>query len=182
MGFKNLIPVLDATIPRLAKFYTVDSWRADPDSNKSKGFFQWSCLAFWEYQRAGWKHSELCQDYVIAMAWWMIHTHRTLNRKRNTGYAYEGIIPAYQVAKKRKDAAAMQDLAYSVDRGLYGLTSWQVSGPLQSKNAFLSKNPTTDKLAIGGVMNHKEEAPLRIDVTQHQMHAVTLALRYVYRK
>jgi len=29
-------------------------------------------------------------------------------------------------------------------------------------------------------MNHKEEPPLRIDVTQHQMHAVILARRYVY--
>jgi hypothetical protein len=28
--------------------------------------------------------------------------------------------------------------------------------------------------------NHDKEAPLRIDVTQHQMHAVILALRYAY--
>jgi len=29
-------------------------------------------------------------------------------------------------------------------------------------------------------MNHQAEAPLRIDVAQHQMHAVLLALRHVY--
>jgi hypothetical protein len=28
--------------------------------------------------------------------------------------------------------------------------------------------------------NHNKEAPLRIDVTQHQMHAVILTLKYVY--
>ena len=36
------------------------------------------------------------------------------------------------------------------------------------------------KTAVGGVMNHKEEPYLRIDVTQHQMHAVILAKKYVY--
>jgi len=36
-------------------------------------------------------------------------------------------------------------------------------------------------LAIGGVQNHRRESPLRLDVTQHQMHAVILARRYVYK-
>ena len=35
-------------------------------------------------------------------------------------------------------------------------------------------------LAVGGVMNHKRQPPLRIDVTQHQMHAVIQALNHVY--
>ncbi|MDP6115656.1 MAG: hypothetical protein QGG53_27665 [Planctomycetota bacterium] len=182
VGFSFLVSTLDKTIPVLAKHYTVDKWRHVHDSNETKGFFQWSCLAFWEYQRARWKHSDLCRDYVLAMAWWMFHTHRTLSRKRNTAYVFEGIIPAYLIAEKRKDARAMNELDYTIDRGLYKLTSWQVGGPLQSKNTFLSRNITTDELAVGGIMNHKEEAPLRIDVTQHQMHAVILALNYVHRK
>jgi hypothetical protein len=72
----------------------------------------------------------------------------------------------------------------------YKLTSWQIHGPLADKNEFLKKNPTTDEWAIGGVMNKAKPAKrpkptttyheLRVDVTQHQMHAVTLALRYVY--
>lgn len=33
-------------------------------------------------------------------------------------------------------------------------------------------------MAIGGVQNHRSESALRIDVTQHQMHAVVLARRY----
>jgi hypothetical protein len=33
---------------------------------------------------------------------------------------------------------------------------------------------------MGGIQNHRKEASLRIDVTQHQMHAVILARRYYW--
>ena len=48
-------------------------------------------------------------------------------------------------------------------------------------NGFIHSRPTDDPPAIGGVQNHRRESPLRIDVTQHQMHAVILAHRYVYK-
>jgi UDP-N-acetylmuramoyl-tripeptide--D-alanyl-D-alanine ligase len=182
MGRNDLIPLIENSAMKMAKYYTVDQWSEDPDSDKTKGFFQWSCMAFWEYQDAGWKNAQTFGDYVLSLAWWMIHTHRTLKRTRNTAYAYEGIIHAYALAKKRNDRAAMNELAYTIDRGLYKLTSWQVGGPLQSRNKFLTANPADDPLAMGGIMNHRKEAPLRIDVTQHQMHAVILALKHVYNK
>ena len=53
------------------------------------------------------------------------------------------------------------------------LTSWQVGNSLE--NSYLKANvDTTDQKAIGGIMNSKDEPTLRIDVTQHQMHAVLL--------
>jgi len=180
LGYTDLIPLIEDSAIVMAKEYTIDQWRRDPDSKLTKGFFQWSCMAFWEYQDAGWKNAETFGDYVLSLAWWMLHTHHTLRRTRNTAYAYEGIIQAYRLAKTRNYQAALHDLACTIDRGLYKLTSWQVGDPLQSRNNFLSANPTNDPLAIGGIMNHKREAPLRIDVTQHQMHAVILALKRVY--
>jgi len=48
---------------------------------------------------------------------------------------------------------------------------------LAQNNEFLINNPTNEKIAIGGIMNAKNRAPLRIDTTQHQMHAVMMALR-----
>ena len=137
-------------------------------------------MAFWEYQDAGWRGSDIYRDYVLSMAWWMIHTHRTLQRTRNTAYAYEGLIHAYRLAKELNHQAALHELKYVIDKGLLKLTSWQVGGPLQRHNPFLVSNPTDDPLAIGGVMNHSSEAPLRFDVAQHQMHSVILALKYVY--
>jgi len=102
LGYAELIPLIEDSAIVMAKYYTADQWQKYPDSKKTKGFFQWSCMAFYEYQDAGWKNAEVFGDYVLSLAWWMIHTHRTLKRTRNTAYAYEGIIPAYQLARSRK--------------------------------------------------------------------------------
>ena len=67
----------------------------------------------------------------------------------------------------------------AIDKGLYRLTSWQIGGPVD-RNYFLSSNKTDDKVAIGGIMNSCKNPNLRIDVTQHQMHAVILARRFIY--
>jgi UDP-N-acetylmuramoyl-tripeptide--D-alanyl-D-alanine ligase len=182
LGYKDLVPIIEESSIVIAKEYTVDQWSLNPDSNLTKGFFQWSCMAFWEYQDAGWKNSEMLRDYVLSMAWWMIYTHRTLQRNRNTAYAYEGIISAYRLAEELKYEEALHDLRYTIDKGLSKLTSWQVGGPFQRYNPFLMANPTDDPYAIGGIMNHRSEAPLRFDVTQHQMHSVILALKYVYKE
>ena len=180
LGYTRLIPLIETSSIVMAKTYTIDQWKTDPDSKLTKGFFQWSCMAFWEYHDAGWKNATAFGDYVLSLSWWMIHTHKTLKRTRNTAYAYEGIIHGYRIAKTGNHQAAVHDLAYTIDKGLMKLTSWQVGGPLQSRNRFLTSNPTADSLAIGGIMNHKRKPPLRIDVTQHQMHSVILAIKYVY--
>ena len=102
LGYEQLKPVFRDSSLLIAKHYTMDQWPRDPDSNLTKGFYQWSSMAFWEYQDAGWEDSEFYGDYVVNMAWWMIYTHRTLQRTRNTAYAYEGIIYAYQIAKNKE--------------------------------------------------------------------------------
>jgi UDP-N-acetylmuramoyl-tripeptide--D-alanyl-D-alanine ligase len=176
----DLVPRIERSALPLAKYYTADQWTAAPDSDLTKGFFQWSAMAFWEYQDAGWEHAEALGDYVLSLGWWMLHTHHTLERRRNTAYAYEGIVPAYRIALARGDERAAADLAFTIDRGLRTLTSWQVGGPLAAENPYLAAHPTDDPLAVGGVMNAASEPPLRIDVAQHQMHAVILALQHVY--
>ncbi len=108
----------------------------------------------------------------------MINTHHTLKRKRNTGYAYEGLIHAWVIARKNKDNKAMAQIQRTINIGLYKLTTWQVASPVENK--FIKKHTKDDPLAIGGVMNGAKDPVLRIDVTQHQMHAVILARKYVY--
>jgi hypothetical protein len=44
------------------------------------------------------------------------------------------------------------------------------------------KHPTDDILAIGGVMNARNQAPLRIDTAQHQMHALIMAVDVIYKE
>lgn len=156
----------------------VNALEDDPDSSTTKGFFQWGCMAYYELATSDWQNTESYSDIVISLSDWMIDVHKTLERTRNTAYAYEGIIHAYELARVTGDKNHTEKFASVIDEGLYKLTSWQVGGPIQ--NEYLQNHTTSDTLAIGGIMNHKEEPPLRIDVTQHQMHAVILARRYVY--
>jgi hypothetical protein len=180
LGYTDLVPLIEDSAIKLAKRYTREAWKKDRDSDKTKGFFQWGSMCFWEYYEASWKDAEMFGDIALMLSHWMIHVHNTLRRTRNTAYAYEGIVSAYDIAQKRGDKNAIEDLGYVIDRGLYKLTSWQVGGPLADKNKYLVSNPTDDAEAIGGIMNMKNDAPLRIDVTQHQMHAVILALNLYF--
>ncbi len=180
LGYVELLPTIGKSARTLAEDYTVKAWAKDRDSDQTKGFYQWGSMAFNEYSGAGWKDAKLFEDVTLTLGWWMIHTHKTLIRSRNTAYAHEGMVSAYAIAKRRGNQRAASDLGYAIDKGLYKITSWQVGGPLAHKNSFLKRRPTSDPLAVGGVMNHRRQSPLRIDVTQHQMHAVILALENVY--
>jgi UDP-N-acetylmuramoyl-tripeptide--D-alanyl-D-alanine ligase len=105
----------------------------------------------------------------------MIDEHRTLKRRRNTSYAYEGIVPAYAWAKQHSDPRAAK-FRCVIDQGLRKLTSWQLGHSLA--NDYVRQATAEDTRGWGGIQNAKDEAPLRIDVTQHQMHAIILARRH----
>jgi hypothetical protein len=189
-GNTELVSVVERAARATGETNTIDAWAKNPDAKSTKGFFQWGSMAFVEYYESRWKDYELFGDVTLALTWWMIYTHKTLERTLNTAYALEGLISGYRIAKQRGDAAACVDLLYVIDTMLCRLTSWQINGPLMEKNEFLVQNPTQDESAIGGVMNAAAPAKtpytrstyheLRVDVTQHQMHAVILALRHVY--
>ena len=72
----------------------------------------------------------------------------------------------------RRTCPVLRDL-----RGALGMLAIR---PLADENAFLVQFPTDEAIAIGAVMNAKNEASLRIDTTQHQMHAVMMAMDTLY--
>jgi UDP-N-acetylmuramoyl-tripeptide--D-alanyl-D-alanine ligase len=144
----------------------------DPDSSVTKGYYQWSSMAYYALAESGWPDTERYGGRLLELADWMIDVHRTLARERNTAYAYEGIVPAYAWANAHGDARSAK-LGCVIEQGLSKLLSWQVGSPLA--NAFIAEQPTYDPRAIGGVQNHKSEPGLRIDVAQHQLHALMLA-------
>jgi UDP-N-acetylmuramoyl-tripeptide--D-alanyl-D-alanine ligase len=74
------------------RLYVVAARQKDDDSNTTKGFYQWSSMAYFELATSGWSDVDKYGDWLIELADWMIDVHRTLTRERNTGYAYEGII------------------------------------------------------------------------------------------
>ncbi len=185
-----LVPTIEKAAPAMARTYTVEAWAKDPDSKNTKGFYQWGSMSFVEYYLAQWKDHEMFGDICLSLGWWMTHAHHTLKKNRNHAYAVEGLISSWRIAHMRGDVEAQTDLLYTLDRSLYKLGGWQIHGPLADNNSFLKKNETDDPMAHGGVMNARRPSgsdvkkdvshQLRIDVTQHQMHATTLALEEVY--
>lgn len=109
----------------------------------------------------------------------MIDVHQVLSRRRNTSYAMEGLACAYRLAELGDDEVSARKLRAALQTGLLKLTSWQVGGPLPS--AYLRAHPEYLADCRGGVLEADENPWLRIDITQHQMHAVILARRYVWQ-
>lgn len=176
LGFSELQPTL-LRAAAVGRQLNIDAaLEQDADSDTTKGYYQWSSMAFYEMATSSMPDMASYGDTVLRLADWMIDEHDTLWRLRNTGYAYEGIIHAYALAKQRGDARAAK-YACVTDVGLSRLLSWQVGGPLASPFA---NSGAADKLAVGGAMNEARDAALRIDVTQHQSHAMVLALRYLH--
>ena len=179
MGREDLRPIIMACADA-GYFHNIQkALQEDQDSAITKGYYQWGSMIFYEIATSDWSNTQKYGDYVIDLANWMIDVHKTLSKPRNTAYAYEGIIHAYQLAVRRNDKKHIGKFARAIETGLTKLTTWQVGGPLM--NEFIRSHPTDNPLAIGGVQNHFRESLLRIDVTQHQMHAVILARRYVYK-
>jgi len=148
----------------------------EADSDTTKGYYQWSSMTWYELATSQVADRADFAEWVIELAVWMIDTHRTLRRTRNTSYAYEGIILAYELAREREDPRE-DKLRCVIDQGMRKLTTWQVGHSLAFR--YLRDADPADTRARGGIQNTHDESPLRIDVTQHQMHAVVLHRRYV---
>lgn len=165
---------LTASATAMHEKHVTEALEENADSDETKGFYQWGSMAFYELYNSDWTDDDYAK-WTIDMAYWMVDTHRVLDRSRNTAYAYEGLISAYALAKQTDNKLAEVRLKKVINDGLYELTSWQVGNSIQ--NEYLQENETDDPLAVGGVMNSKAEPTLRIDVAQHQMHAMILALK-----
>jgi hypothetical protein len=177
LGRREHLPVIMAGAAAGKRLNIVEALQKHPDSDVTKGFYQWSSMAFYELATSDFPETRVYGDTLLELADWMIDVHAVLTRARNTGYAFEGITHAYALAKQRGDARK-DKYACVIDVGLDRLMSWQVGGP--RANSYAAGEGSSAPLAQGGVQNAAFEPGLRIDVTQHQMHATLLARQLVY--
>lgn len=187
--FKNeeWFELADESLEAMWEIHVEDALDADPDSDDTKGFYQWSTMALHQLDTYSTSHNTIpSDDYVekaLFLADWMINTHDILGRNRNTAYAFEGLITAYHMADRwsgsKNYADELYELRTTIDKGLSKLTSWQIGHTLQ--NSYIVENSPAPELTLGGILNEKDAPELRIDVTQHQMHAVQLALEWIYK-
>lgn len=175
-GYKKLKPLVLQSASRMYEVHVRQALEKDADSSITKGFYQWGSMSFFEIYQARWGNHRQFGQYVIDLANWMIDVHETLKRPRNTAYAHEGLSCAWEIARLEKNEKAAQKIAGVIDQGLSKLISWQKGSPLE--NEFLKG--ASDNRALGGVMNGEDDSVLRIDVTQHQLHAMILARKYLY--
>ncbi len=148
------------------------------DLSETKGFYQWACMAFGQIDGLAGPDSPVHIDRTLALSNWMVDVHRTLERKGNTAYAVEGLVTAYRLAGKRDDREAAEQLRVVIEQTLAKLLTWQVGGP--DPNQFLSRHVQIDRRLMGGVLSSASNPILRIDTTQHQMHALMMARQFVW--
>ena len=98
LGYEKYKGLLKKSADAGYNYYVTLSLNMDPDSNNTKGYYQWGSMSFYELYSSGWEDTRKYGFYVIDLANWMIDIHATLERTKNTAYAYEGIIHAYEVA------------------------------------------------------------------------------------
>jgi len=173
LGRDDLRPVVVASAAAMRTRHVVDALRADPDSDDTKGFYQWGSMAFYELEESSWPEAASFASTVVELGDWVVDDHEIAARRHNTAYAVEGLVPAYLVAERLGDHARAARFRDAIDTIVDRVTTWQVGGP--RANAFI-RGHAAEARAAGGVQNGASDPVLRIDVTQHQMHALMLVL------
>ena len=178
-AYTHLQPLVLESAEAMYQRHIHEALKEHSDSPVTKGFYQWSSMAYYEIYTAQWAGSEPYARRVIDLAHWMIDTHRTLTRTRNTAYAVEGLAVAWELARLTGDHAAREKLGAVIYQALYKLITWQAGSP--TANWYLRMLPLNER-GTGGVMNDRNDPRIRIDVVQHQMHAVLLVRRFLYQE
>lgn len=173
-----------AALPKLIQKYTVECFVAGGDTTFTKGFFQWGCMScalassLFSSEEA---LKKICLEGCLALAWWQIYENRLDTKNGNTGYAIEGLVSAYVLAKRAGLEAESKALREAIDGTLSRLMTWQVGGPFEDFNPFLKtwKDKMPERV-FGGVTSTATSGYIRIDIVQHQLHAMMLARKYIY--
>jgi hypothetical protein len=181
LGKSELVPRINDALPKLIQRYTLDCWQAGGNRDLTKGFYQWGCMAFNEYQQAGWEpHAELARHSAIALSWWLLHENQLAARQGNTSYAIEGLVASWHCAQALKDQAAMDSIRRNCDDIMANLISMQYGGPLMKYNPLLSALERVPSKSFGGIAASKDSTIVRIDIVQHQLHAMLMMLDAFY--
>ncbi len=172
-------------LPKLLSKYTVECFVPGGDTDFTKGFYQWGCMScamaselFPDDENL----QKLCLDGVLALTWWQLLDHKLLDRQGNTGYAVEGLVSAFILAQKAGREHDAQVIKDAIDVVLARIMTWQVGGPFHKFNPFFKEwdGKIPDK-AFGGITSAQDSGYIRIDIVQHQLHAMLMARKYIYQ-
>lgn len=197
--YVHLWPFAAGTAAGLYERHVTEPLEEDEDSDNTKGFFQWSSMVYFELATVTFGEGASSEfdlpialkkvykakrfgKWLMGLAEWMIDVHRTLSRGKNTGYAYEGLVPAWSWASHvgigdDNEYKRARKIQCTMEQGMSKLISWQVGMGVEKYHEDIVWDGAR---GLGGVQNSAKETGLRIDTTQHQMHATILSRRLGY--
>jgi hypothetical protein len=158
--------------------YVRTAIQVNPANEETKGFYQWGSMAFYHLYRTAWPGTAAYAPRTIAMARWMTDVHDVLSKPRNTGYAFEGLAVAWDLARLTGDDRNQRRIAAAIDAGMSKLLSWQVGSPLAG--AAIPDTFRVTPRTKGGILTEPDDPRLRIDTVQHQMHAALLVRQLLF--
>jgi UDP-N-acetylmuramoyl-tripeptide--D-alanyl-D-alanine ligase len=161
-------------------------------NSRLKGYYQWSSMAW--YELLGMEDPDF-QKYAPRMlkyGTWLLQKGATSvlqgGSSVNMGYAFEGIIPAYITAMQEGNTELAQKFACAVQEGISNLHTLQVGHPKEYKlvesgiKSDVDAQKKFDERAKGGAQGNRDSAALRIDTTQHHLHALLMASRLLSKQ
>ena len=178
---KDLLERVDYALPLLAKKYTYEAWKSNKESDLTKGFCQWGSMAAAEYVEAGFeKNRELAANMSYALSKWLMYINQIESKTGNTAYAVEGLLGSYRIAKVLDDEEAQKLFKEVSLRIMSNLMTWQYKGPFMKFNSNLATLKTPVRGADGGITFTRNSTLVRIDVEQHQLHAMLMMLEHLF--
>lgn len=166
----------------LAGANTVRRKRKSEDNGWLRGYYQWSALAWHELLQTGRPEFRQYGSHMLAYADYMMTKHdqgmKNLAGKWNKGVVLEGVFPALLAAWVRDDSRHVERYACFALRSLLGMVKLQVGHPLFAHAAGAAgEGRQLEPEALGGFQSTAKSPKLRIDTTQHSMHAILEARR-----
>lgn len=137
-----------------------------------KGYYQWSSMAMYELLKSGKSGFDPFKEHILQYADWRLATAKYPldGEQHNIAVTLEGLVPAYLVALHADDTERSDKIGCLLRKSIVHLNSMQVGHPQAA--GLAREAPTDDPHANGGVQPSQTSPKLRIDTTQHQMHAV----------
>lgn len=153
------------------RHYVLLALRRSLRSRATNGYYQWGTMAMYEIIGAGWAEAEDYRGIVAYLGDWMCGFRRLGERKTNPAAVLEGLIHAWDLAAATGDADRQRGYGNVVRACLERMLALQVGHP--RADDFVRRAPDSAP-ALGGCQHWPDKPLLRIDFTQHQLHACLL--------
>lgn len=176
LGYEGLQDCIARGAAGAYRRYVLLALRRDHNSRATTGYYQWGTMAMYEIAKAGWLESARYEEIIAYLGDWMCRVRRLARRRNNPAASLEGLVHAYDLAAAGNSRDRQQQYRDTINPCLERMFSLQIGHPRAGE--FVQRAPATDPV-MGGCQHWPDKPNLRIDFTQHQLHAGILAAEMI---